>query len=288
MTNAEYDASVQALLGTTMTPSTNLPARFAPACGGYHAERRAAGRPRPGEGARRRRAGAGGGGADGEQVRDARPVHEHDVGRARPARRTFITSFGAKAFRRAGRRPSETTDLGRALPRGRRQPRDLQRGHRPGDARDAAVGGLPVRHGAGRRGASGAFTLTQGRAGEQSVVPGRRRTARRDAARHGDRGRSGDARRARDAGAPPAGDAAGGAIAWCASCASGWASIASRTRRRTPPSTRTSRRPCARRWTPRAKKFIDEVVQRLDRDGRRAAERELEHRRQRRWRRSTA
>jgi hypothetical protein len=53
MTNAEYDASVQALLGTTMTPSAayNFPPDSRQG-GGFTLQRRAAGRPGHGQGAR--------------------------------------------------------------------------------------------------------------------------------------------------------------------------------------------------------------------------------------------
>ena len=74
--------------------------------------------------------------------------------------------------------------------------------------------------------------------------------------------RLGDAGRARDAGAPAARRCRPGAIAWCAWCASGWASTASRRPRRTPPSTRASPTAVRTSMDTETKKFIDEVVQR--------------------------
>ena len=70
LTNAEYDASVQALLGTTKTPSTNFPPDSRQAVG-LHAERRAAHRSRHGQGAGRRGHRAGRRGPRRQQAHDA-------------------------------------------------------------------------------------------------------------------------------------------------------------------------------------------------------------------------
>ena len=109
MTNAEYDASVQALLGTTMTPSTNFPPDSRQA-GGYTLNDAQRVDPVMAKALDDAAQALVTEARDSEQALDARAVLEPDVARARPARRR---SSPRSARRRSGARSraSETTDL---------------------------------------------------------------------------------------------------------------------------------------------------------------------------------
>ena len=172
-------------------------------------------------------------------------MRESDVRRARPARRRSSASFGAKAYRR----PVSTDEITRsrgALPRRRGQPGTYN------DGIDLVTRGLLQSAGflyvteLGDAPPAAPFTLTptSWRARSRTWSPAARPTRRCSTARTA--GGLATRRRARGAGAPPAGHAGRHATAWCASCASGWASTASSRPPRTPPS--------IRRFTPAARR----------------------------------
>ena len=150
MTNAEYDASVQALLGTTKTPSTKFPPDSRQLAGytlndaqridpvmakalddaalALVAEARTAQQARP----------------------RCAPCASPTAASAEACATTFINDVRREGVPAAAWRAAEIDGPGGAVPARRRQPRDVQRRHRPGHARDPAVGRVPLPHGARR------------------------------------------------------------------------------------------------------------------------------------------
>ena len=147
LTNAEYDASVQALLGTTQTPSTNFPPDSRQAVE-LHAQRRATRGSGAGRGPGRRGPRAGHRGPRQRQAREPRPLRQCDHRRPGLCADVHQVVRGEGVPPGADRRRGDRADD--PLHRGRHR-RQLQRRHRPGDARLAAVGWFPLRHAARQR-----------------------------------------------------------------------------------------------------------------------------------------
>ena len=184
MTNAEYDASVQALLGTTKTPSTNFPPDSRQV-GGYTLNDAQRIDPVMAKALDDAALALVAEARTANKLVDARAVHQPDARRRpRPARTTFITSFGAQGVPARAVATTETTDLVALYKAGADSPRHLQRRHRPGDARDPAVGRASS---TSRRWATGSSRVTDHADATTSwranlVVPRRGRAARSDAA----------------------------------------------------------------------------------------------------------
>ena len=164
-----------------------------------------------------------------------------------------------------------------AVPGRRRQPRDVRRRHRPGDARDPAVARVPLPHRARPCREQRHDHADAAGAGDQPVVP-RRRGPARSALQTAmttlgtPDGRETQVRRL--LGVQAGRDRMVRVVRE-------WLGV-DRITETAKDTTVYSRFTTAARTSidTETKKFIDEVVQQLDRDGRRAAERELEHRRQ--------
>lgn len=248
MTNAEYDASVQALLGTTQTPSKNFPPdarqhvgftlndaqRIDPvmakalddAALALVTEART-----------------------GNKLLVPTGCSNPSATQAENCAQMYIQEFGRKAFRRplSGNEPADLLavyKVGAASPGTYNEGIDLTTrailqsvGFLYVTALGDGTAASPIKLSNEELAANLAFVVAGGPP-DQTLIdmswgagsPPRMRARRRCAACWGCR---------------PV------AIAWCVSCASGWGSIASPRPRKTTPSTRGSRRRRARRWTPR-------------------------------------
>ena len=219
----------------------DVPARLAPARR-LHAERRAAHQSGHGEGPRRCGPRAGRRGPDRQQAAGPHApagCASPTAANAESCATGYINEFGAKAFRRPVAN-SETTDLMAVYRIGAASPGTYAEGIDLVTRAILQAPGFLYLTALGPAGQQRHDHADAAGAGDQPVVPGRRGTARSDAANGDEHARrTGPRRRARRrcAGCSPRRP---GAIAWCAWCASGWASTASRRPPRTPRSTRTS------------------------------------------------